>query len=722
MNGTTIKIPLLEGLSLRLPQDASDVTVLDNWRVDPDTGAWSSRVGYERFVVGSSTFAPFSTTGPIYSLYATQETAGGGRSSIIYEADGKLCLAYEASGGVQVLTLRSDRHQPSPTECGSWFTEIAGGVVITNGVDRPVLVRPWPLGQDADASAVQALLTRDFGFSASVPPTPRRNTPLADPRDSSRKTGGGATSLWVPSSATGITSAGGGRWGLGFSTGSGKESAFAWACCMISDTGSRGPLTPLANTVWTLNGTHEGMRYGVVLDVPTGPPGTVAREVYRTGNYSDDYTTPGDLTLYFVGLIQNNVEEQFHDVIRTTNLGTPAPQIETGILPSPRARFSAVYASCLWLDGGTDDPRTLFYSAPGAVEQFSPAAYLTLTGPGGGVTALYGSYTSLVVFREAGIDVVQGDAEQGFKATAISHSVSCKAPKSIVTVPGIGVVFLGTEGVFALTGGLVGGSVTQVVDLTKDMGQVIRRITSDCMARACAIYSPSVKEYQLWVPADGSDRPNLGLILHLDGDSPRWSTRSGFPVGSITTLYDGTPVFGHNLGGSGQQAGLFVLSGKRALGSELVGSNPPVMTDTAPPVSKFQSAWLDFGDLQVLKQVQYVTLWLWVTGGRTTGSTTTGPSVRVTYYKDFEVSGTDARPYLAQPPDAAAAPTYGLSVLDSKGTVWQDGRMVPIRVSCNNMACQSFSVGFETQEDVSLIGLDVEFVATGKKVIAGVRS
>ena len=42
---------------------------------------------------------------------------------------------------------------------------------------------------------------------------------------------------------------------------------------------------------------------------------------------------------------------------------------------------------------------------------------------------------------------------RGFTVSTISDSVTCRAPHSIATVPGLGVVVLARDGVYALTGG-----------------------------------------------------------------------------------------------------------------------------------------------------------------------------------------------------------------------------------------------------------------------------
>lgn len=724
----TYQTPLAGGVATRLPQNPQDANEAQNLVVDRTTGGWSTRIGYERYKVGASSWSPFSSCGAIYSVHVAQYLASGARQSILFEEAGNLHLLYDSSGLVQLKTIRTGRSIPTPTEAGSWFTDTPYGTVVTNGVDRPLLVYPWPA--PTSANVLPETFARPFGFEGIPSPVePHKVVPM--PRHSGiydPQAGGGAVTIWSPSDTAAIPA--GGQWGLGLAnningTDRDKTSIFAWSVAFISDTGSEGPSSPLASATWSIPGESTqnaadggaGWRHVCLLDIPTGPDGTVARKLYRTTNYSDDYVSQGDTTLYFLDVVRNNVETQFFDAIATASLGQPAPDIPTGPLPAPRARFSALYNGCLFLDGGIDDSRTLYYSAAGLIEQFDASAYIELSSTGGAITALFEHYTDLLVFREDGIDVVRGNYVDGFTVTTLSNSVTCRAPHSIAAIPGLGVVFLGQDGVYALTGGLEGGAVSDVVNLTVAQDDLIQRITPDCHPKAVATFSASMREYQLYVPADGEDRPSLGLVFHVDrlqqADrlSP-WTTRVGFPVGAVATLYDGTVIFGHNEGdeaaGSDSQRGLFVISSRRSLGSTVVDD---VMTDDAPPTSIYRSAWWSGGDPQVQKQVSYVTVWILTTGG---------PLVTMRHYKDFSLTPTSERTYTAQPPDATALPELDSVVLGSGQ--YRTERLVPLRFSVAHMSAAWFCFELETTEDLVLVGYEYTYTTKGTLIVQGPRA
>ena len=369
MRGNIFQTPIAGGIETRLPQNPQNAGRVQNFISDRSTGGWSSRIGYEPFTPGATNWDPFGNCGPIYSLHVAQHLAGGARQHVLFEEGGSLHLLYDAAGVPVLRTLATGRHIPTATEAGSWYTDTGYGTVITNGFDRPVLVKPWPLAGLVDSANTITQCIRPFGFDGiptsvgthNVKPVPAPPFPPDIPAP-----GSGAVTLWCPAQGNAVPD--GGRWGLGFADNSAgvdgaKEAIFGWSVSFISDTGSEGPASTLASIRWALPAGAEGFKHAAYIDLPIGPKGTVARKVYRTNNYSDDYDFPGDTTLYFIDIVRNNVETVFFDAVGTASLGQPAPEIPTGPLPAPRARFSALFNGCLFLDGGIDDARTLYFAS-----------------------------------------------------------------------------------------------------------------------------------------------------------------------------------------------------------------------------------------------------------------------------------------------------------------------------------------------------------------------
>jgi len=247
--------------------------------------------------------------------------------------------------------------------------------------------------------------------------------------------------------------------------------------------------------------------------------------------------------------------------------------------------------------------------------------------------------------------------------------------------------------------------------------QFINRITNDAFPKAVATWSAQEQEYALFVPTLGNDRPDTGFILHVDRlqaapDASPWSTRKGFPVGAVSTFFGGAIVFGHHTGNQDtapeSERGLFVMSGKRALGRVLVDD---VLKDGPTPTSIYRSAWSAFGDPQTQKQVAYVTIWMLTTGNQ---------KITMRHYKDFSLQAVEERTYFAQPPDAASLATLDKSVLSQ--ATYRDERLVPLRFSVAHQGCSWFCFELETQEDLILVGWEYGFTSKGTQVVMGVRA
>ena len=725
------------GIDTREPQDPSGATVAENMTIDQRTGGWSTRLGYEKYRPNpASEFSPFQTTEFIYSIHAAQDLARGARESILFETNGTLNLFYQSGQQRLVRTLASGRHVPAPTEAGSWFTATPHGTLITNGHQFPVLVYPWPLGDAAESSGAIASCIRDFGFrSQPQAPQPYVVAPLASPTTSGTTAG---THFWYPKAPDAVDPVvtPGGRWGMGFSLGSGTNigATINIAVSMVTDTGSEGPISDIGSVSWELPAGAAGFHYAFASSIPTGPAGTAARKIYRTKNINEDSPDAGDNQLYFTTLIRNNFDLLHVEAVRPVNLISPAPAIPTGVMPAPRARFSAYWEGRVWLDGGPDDPTSLYYSEENLIEQFPVINAFSLTGEGGGVTGMFAHAGALFIFREGSIDAAVLRSREpgggGFSVVTVVPGIGTLAPHSIAAVPNLGLVFLSRDGVYALTGTVTsGGSTVEAVLLSGTIREDLQvRMTAGCEARSWAVYWPQQREYILWAPVDGYDRPNMGYALHVDKtqllERPTWSLRppkpdsglADWPVGSICVDASGTPVFGHNrgfeasTGNAPVEAGLFVLSGRRALGGEIVED---VFVYGDAPVSRYRTAWWDGGEAATLKAVQYVVVNLMTTGD---------PTLTVRHYRDGGLTPVEERTYRCQPPTAADTPVLGPpsgGVVTDSGAVWTRERLVPIRVGVAPGKAFSFCWEFETDEDVIFVGWELGFASDGTQVIAG---
>jgi hypothetical protein len=718
MQGITQQFRELGAVVEFLPQPADAFTRLENVTVDPATFGWSTRVGFEKYRPNPAfRFEPFHNLGPIDSLFVFEQLPGGRRYSILFESGGTLYLFWEVGAEGVLFALQAGRTVPAPGEAASQYTVVGDAVLVTNGRDTPVVVRPWPLpDRTYVATAVGVGVVRPLGWTSKAPSPDLLDvqtitSAAGAPAASSDTVTGDSVTLWWPDGRGAIRLPK--AYGLGFANNTtsadGQAADFRYRVSFLMENGSESPLSDEVAVSWVLEGNTEGFRYCVAMRLPLGPPGVVARRVYRTQNTSVDSPTYGDTDLYLLDTVRNNTDDLWFDPYRSTAVGALAPALTESIpLPSPRAGTAAVFQDCLFLDGGPEDPNTLYFSHPGLPDQFGAASYIRLAAPGGAVVRLFSHYRVLVVLRENGVDVVSGDFTNGFQATTVTSQVACRSPHTVDQVPGLGVVFLAQDGVYALQGGFDGGSEMQVLRLSEPIKRTLRRLTPDCAARAVGRYSPMDRAYHLYVPVDGNDRPNLGVVFHTEKEG--WSTRTGFPVGSLDRLHNGQLIFGHNTGsapGNDDPAGLFVISGRRAMGGSIVGD---AYVENGPPTSIIKTAWLDLGDAQLQKRVQYATLWAMTTG-----------SVNITAeaYKDFQREGLACRPYLAQPPDAANLPVYDSATIGTD--VWEDTQLVPLRIGVAQQSCAWFALEVSTTDDLLLVGWEVEYRLPGTNTIAGKR-
>lgn len=695
--------PSMGGLYETQPQPPESASVAENLAIDERTMGWSTRVGFEPYRVNQTLgFAPF-TVGRIDSLFVFRELADASRNVILFESAGTLYLLKEVGGTVTLTTIRSGRSIPSVSSVPTQYTQVAGGVLLTNGRDAPLFVRPWPLASAVNLSS----LARDWGVPRPVAPSPYRVDPThqGTPSDGS---GSASVSLWVAQHTRSSPQWTVDQFGIGFAKDIGGDpvtSRYSHQISFVSDTGSEGPLSATSTKAWETKGNNR-YRYAMVLQIPTGPPGTLARRLYRSRNYSDDTNIENQSERYHVLDIPNNGEEYVVDGYQQAGLGALAP---TDLIdfPSARARFAASWADRCWMDGGLDDARTLYYSDAGLPEQFSLGGYITLSGDGGNITGLRSHYGALVVFRETGLDVVSAiDPNLGqWASRPLSTEMQCVAPMTADHVPGVGLVFAAVDGIYALSGGGEGGSSFEFTRITTNLSETWGRVTRECLPRAVGRYCPATREYHVYVPADGIDRPWLGLVWHVD--KMVWSTRKGFPVGALDRLPTGELVFGSN--GNASHPGIFVMSGRRTLGRKQEGET---FVDVGPPTSTWKSPWLQVTSPQDKKQVQYVTMWVMSTGS-------VNVSVRV--YKDWQRTSYLERAFLAQPADATNLPVLD-TVLLNGGEAWEQTQAVPLRIPVAHQSCSWFAFEVSTTDDLVLVGWSIEYQLRGTITVEGKRA
>lgn len=664
MDGNRTEYRPLGGMSELEPQPTTAATLVQNYTVDARTNGWDNRVGWEKYFPGASTlYNPFATTPRVDSL-AVWSRHGGAQEWILYEAGGSLYYVQDFASPLAVREIATGRAIPTPSEAPTQYIPFGSMMVVINGHDAPLLYGAWPVKETSPYVPV-------YELGWSTPPTPP--TPWGvDTSPDTHSSAGKEVGIWAGG-------AGFNEHGLGSMTSSAKN-GYRWKVSFISPTGAESPLSSASSTVeWTTPaaGTFANKRFVPYLEIPLGPAGTRARYLYRTTNLGDGDTT--EEVYYFVAAVKNNIETSFYDHFSDSQLGSEGAGVsDSVVMPSRGARYGAVFKGCLFLDGGTTQGTRLYWSLPGKPDQYSALDFADIgTRQGGDIKGLYAHYNFMLVLRENALDIVRGNYTDGFEVRPLAQGIGSSAVGTVATIPDLGVVLLCHDGVYLINGNVDGGGSMGIKRISDAITPTIQRQNKDVMARAVGVYSQKWREYHVYFAADGSDRPSLGVVLHMQ--KGEWSIREGFPVGAITTNSVGDIIFGHHTGYTGtarDPAGLFVVSRRRACGHSLVTTTvegQPVYTlkYALPCTSVYRSAWHDFGSPEVKKSVIY--LWLY-------GYTMGDDPITVTVYKDHQTSGVNAPAIRMQRADHADQPVYDKARIDGT-TAWAGHVMSVFRVA-----------------------------------------
>jgi hypothetical protein len=689
MRATNVEVERLKGIDQRIPAPKATAALMENWRSDWETGGWTNRLGYEKLLTSTSTFAPFVTFGRIDSVFCWAERSAALRW-MLFETGGVLYFVNYIRDAA--VTLESGRRRHALGEPGTNYVATQAGVVIANG-GRIKRFNGWMLDLNATTPPLGSRYV-NHGYE-TLPEPPRAY--------SVQSAGTGNPEFTTDLDGAYVTNAVGSLTqdvGLG-SRNDGDENEYTWRVSWVDQTGSESALSAASNTVRWTTGTDELGKIAAV-EIPTGPLGTVARRVYRTG-----YT---DGLFRFVGEVGNNVETLFYDNNPDTRLGGEAPESLTPI-PSPGARFVAQAANCLFIDGGPANGMAVFYSMPGTIAQFAIEDYIYLGGNGGDVTGLAGYYNAVIVFRERQVDVITG-VYPDFRVAPLLLDAGGRAPATTIPVPGHGIMFLADDGVYALTGGLDGGSEAKVEMVSAPVQDYINRINPSVSPASKAVLCRKWKEYQLWVPIDGSPDLNIGLIYHYDREE--WTVRTGWPVACVTSTPDGDVVFGHQTGANGSnslESGLFVMSEARQMGYTKKGEQ---FVSADPPDSVYLSRLEALNDSADKKHLRYVYVKQMTTGSNTTAIQAEGDRGLVV----------NVGPALAsQPADRELLPVYQ-SGIGAEVASWDDAKWsqpVPVDVRYSLVLDGSGYMQFRmtTDNDITLTGYTLGVVTSTTEVIEG---
>lgn len=711
--------PILGSWELAFPK-VGFLKNLVNVRCD-NSGVWSNDVGWEPLLntLSGTTFAnPIADGNALFEptrFLKYWKSSVTGAAYYLFERDGTLSYEYGNKGLATTRRIElGSRSIPKPTEVGTQLVDCRGFALLLNGKDAPI--KFW--GRE-----------RIEPFSWTIKPgAPTLYAPQPETIEPA------PTATSVDPNKTTIKFGASSDLGLGDSA-NGSVNTYGYRIAFLSNTGSVSPMSEMSVINWSIDNTDQEGRYGIfIASIPVGPAGTVGRIIYRTRNMKDGLQ-PGYADVYETFRINENVTTQAIDIHPDSRLNvTPASIFGSSAIGSDH-KCGAMFDNRVWLAANN----SIIYSEANLYEQFPTFNYLE-TGNGSPVTALVPYYNGLLVFRERSIDVIRRTPEGSYMIGVLDSSVGTTATNTIAVVPGIGVMFLASDGVRSIEGGLEGGSTIKVKEIGKPLSEEWSRLSRGSLARACAVFSLRDAEYWVHYPADGSFENTRGAVYHLptggwslrNNDEGATAATGAFRFTSMTIDDAGYTVFGTapvNASGlvstwkSWPGIGLQVWSRTPTTGRQLTySSTGPLnynwsVADGSHVVSTIESPDLDMGSLDVTKNIISV-----IFEGITHGNNL----VPLVSYEDAAYTGTSAKSLPAQisthwNTDKAQA-MYENTATDKPTAkwnkhVWEEGRRYLTRWDVASNGCYSYRFKISTASSFSFYGWTVSYSLNGIKAV-----
>ena len=707
----------ITGMFQGRPEPTTSGQIISNMMYDDKTKGWTTNFGYEKYFTNQSNMhvvggvGPFPDNGPVHSIFCWP-SHNGARQFLLFEQENTL---YEINGSSQSAdVVVAGREAPQSSDPLTCYETVGNYVIIANANNDIIKYR----GGDT---------VSNVGWKEQTAP-PIVRGPAANP---SARAGGYflfSTEDYLKAKSTGLATPKSQNYpGVG-SNEKDFENKYFYKCTFLNENGSESPISGLSDSVswktteFAKDGTNTTSRTGIILELPLGPEGTVARKLYRTRNNGTE--------LFFCLTVYDNTTEIIIDSLEDDQLGAAAPNPSDSVpFPAINPRYACAFHNRLFVDGGKTEPSKIYFSNALQIDSYGASQFFDVGGrDGGDITGLYNYYNNLFVFRERAVDVIRQDQSGNFIITPFVMGVGCVSHATIQVTPNFGLVFLAEDGVYSIKGNFA-GSELQLVKLSKGVDFMVEAFSRSGTKKAFATYWPEKKEYWLNAADYGDNQINIGLVIHENGGI---SVRDLWPMACGTIDYDGNFVFGHQFGNANQfnslpegtevGNGLMVISATRQGGYQTIGADRSIQ-DSDPLPSFFRSRWHDFGYGAIKKQIHYLYLYAYTTGQQ---------SIDVTYYRDGDWHVEDSTvntqtasvkmeraDHINQPGYAATSTSTGDTLAKWDQSFAQEPILTEIRIPVAMKNVSSFGFEINTSAKLHFIGYSVEYTAIPTQTIKG---
>lgn len=718
MDTKLTKLKPLIGIDQRLVPSEGSAYEIVNFRQHEQLGfindvGWEPLIKYDTASPSQFSFANYEEFWRPVRFLAVWGRHQDSESYYLYERNGSLQYDWGNRGAAtdRNIILEENRYLPKPDDPGTQIAPFGRFALILNGINRPI--KFWGRRQ-----------VEQFSWTLK-PGQPTVLTPQPSATDASlpEYVDGGKCHIRFSSTA---------YHGLGGGT-NGSVNNYSWRVAWISNTGSVSPPSDPVFSSWEIDQTDREGKYSVMLlDLPIGPEGTVGRIIYRTKNKIGT-TAQGD-TFYEVARIMENVSTSFIDFYPDSELDTVALDLLDSTTISHGHKYATAFDGCMWLAGGEAEPTKVVYSKPGLPEQFPAANYFDVgVRQGGHITGLIPFYNSLLVFRERAIDIIT-KANTGYLIATLDPFVGTTASNTIRFVPEVGVCFLTKEGVFAVTGGIFGGSEHKAKNISEGLCDEWSRLSFAALPRATAAYSPKEKEYWVHYPADGRTENTRGAVLHVAKEIG-WTLRNcendargdmrfthiavdpaGWFILGTKPKYTIDPANSNSFPGIGLQVWSHSPYWGQCYTYDSTGQAAYtfILTDEPKAVSKLISIWDDLGDHSTKKSISHV-----IIDGLSQGNNI----LPLSWAIDHGYTFIGSRGIAPQQPEyyntqasqtilsmATTRPLAGWNI-----TAWEKSKRIPIRFDVGAQQCSTFRWKIETVNYIHILGYVLAYNTIGMK-------
>ncbi len=429
-------------------------------------------------------------------------------------------------------------------------------------------------------------------------------------------------------------------------------------------------------------------------NLATGPDGTIGRIVSRTRDIVNSGTDklfeiPQDCGAGNPGsfaTVPDNISTAYPDNVPDSWL--VAEPVD--VMPVPQFRLCCMAFGRLWAANTPGEPGLLVPSRVGQYGSFEEKDVMFPDPEGGEITGLYavgGDQGGLLAFtRTSTYIVMPSDDGQGFRSMSLHSRFGCVAPNSIQSLPDGSVVWLGVGNFFRFDG-------KEIVSVSGDKDETVRRINPVRALQSCAAYSAECREYRCWVPLDGAIECSTCLVYDGEG----WKDRNDVSArGACVTRGDRELMI---------VCGQCVDSGGTTRDGVWVVDRASRTYTPAARTAILETCWIEAVRSENRTSPKLVKMWLRETSSGTAtikawrdwrqGSQSDYPSAGLTCTTDLD-------------PPSVTPPEWGTTTWNQTGAEWVKRRPFWERKSIFLPSCETYKVQISSTSRIEIVALSFD--------------